>query len=280
MNIKERLKDGKKVPERVKEQKSTNKNENITELFGDEKYVQNLIKNYCKNRKNIIYVMENNMDSALIGQYIKFFINKTIKVKIANHLIDNKEESKINVVTSPTIIEIVRILEEIITTEKSYIFGLSLRETNNILDKLRALILINYPNLNETDINILFSSSNLVVVYFGRNEDGLYVITGIEELTTDNASIIPERVFDRETSYILTDERSNTKEETNINQSNNESLPNNDNSLEGNEIIVEVKSNEESYQNLPLITVNNTKPKKINKYKLLKDKIKRKKEAE
>ncbi len=241
MNIKDRLKTSKRTTSPEKKENTGIKYKNAEKYFTDGKYVKNLLKAYIKNAKNIIFIINNSFDAELISLYFKSFIKDSDK---------NPQESKIEIVSEPSIIETVKIFENIISLDKSYIFGLKINKPDNILDKLTALIAVNFPNLQKMNIDTLISSSESVFVYFDKDKEGMYFISKIEEMVNTENGIEFEKIFDFDSSYLLS-----ADDNTEINE----------------------KEQDDNKQ-APVIIVNNTKPKKVNKYKLLREKFKRRKD--
>ena len=276
MNIKDRLKSTKNSEENIVLKKENPKKTSIADIFADGKYVQTLVRNYIKDYKNIIFLNNSSFDSSFICEYFKSFTIKGEKVKITNSV--SLKEVQINIIPEPTVKDIVKIFENIILSDKSYIFGLKIKTYDNILSKLRALISVNYPNMSQDSIDVLINSSECVIVYFSKNDDGLYIISKIEEMHNIEGEIVLEKIFDTDSAFVLSSDESVSQEDNSA--ENIETVQNSETPLSQEENIIgeKVEIENELKEEKQVITVDNKRTIKVNKYKLLRDKIKRKKE--
>lgn len=276
MNIKDRLKSTKNSEENIVLNKENLKKTNIADIFADGKYVQTLVRNYIKDYKNIIFLNNSSFDSSFICEYFKSFTIKGEKVKITNSV--SLKEAQINIIPEPNVKDIVKIFENTILSDKSYIFGLKIKSYDNILSKLRALISVNYPNMSQNSIDVLINSSECVIVYFSKNDDGLYIISKIEEMHNIEGEIILEKIFDTDSAFVLSSDESVSQEDNSA--ENIETVQNSETPLSQEENIIgeKVEIENELKEEKQVITVDNKRTIKVNKYKLLRDKIKRKKE--
>ena len=209
------------------------------------------------------------------------FIHLTAKDKQLN-LIDNIEESsntKINLINITDINELVKVFQSIIMGVKPYILNLKINSDENIIEKLQTLIAINYQNLTEKHIETLIGESDSVFVSVNTENNA---ISSIKELYFDKELYLEEvysysRQKNRNTkkqenaavsienknpskikNILIDDELMSYKPEEHVNNVEKEE----DNSVE----IEETASAE-----------NTISSSKINKYKLLKEKVKARK---
>ncbi len=352
MNLKDRLENNKKtniIPSSKEEYNINGINTSI--VFDDNETVKNIILNLLEEDKNIIYLFEQETYNMPIAYYMRAITNCFNSDIIKN--IEKIDEfcPQICIVPSPAIDEIIKISEYIMRGYKSFIFGLKLKNYNNVIEKLKALIAINNSNLTEKNINTLISASDLVFIPISKNEEGFYYAEEInmlaskdndfylknlykykneepeeaadvkspsieeekkEEVDITTPDFISEEVQNTKITNILSDE--NAKEDENKEKNNDAPVTdktvevdeekeaenktdNEKNSIEETDkkekdIIIE-KKEEEIITNSPTnVTISPTEaeeekndedksenhepPQKVNKYKLLKEKIKNK----
>lgn len=268
MNLKDRLISIKATDDI--EIKTTVDDANIADIFVDNEYVRGLVSDFSKKEKNIIFVSDRTIDKFLLAQYMQYLINDS-KATIVNDIEENLIyiNSRINIVPNPSISQIVKIFQYIIYGYKPFVFGLDLNSYDNVIEKVRALIAINFSNLNQENINTLISSSEAIFVSVSKNEDGLYFISKIDEITNFNGIPKLSNVFKHiddasESDVILQEQVEEAFGDIAIEEDVQNEL------LEKIEEKVEVKPKVVLEEKAMSIDKNT----KVNKYKLLKEKIK------
>lgn len=254
----------------------------VEEIFADSKEIRTVISETINAGKNMVFISEPSIDKMLIAKYFKFLMAyKSEDVVISNNLTDEilSSESRVNILPLPSMQDVVKILEYIMYGYKSFVFGMNFVGSENTINKLTTSIAINNKNMSQESIETLLSSSNLVFVYFDKNIDGLFYISKIDKLVSENLSNEIVTIID------LHVEKANQKKRKISKKSSVEK-----------EIVEEPKkSNVEeplTNDNVDVQTVNDSKTveetenieenseervKKINKYKKLKEKFKNKK---
>lgn len=303
MNLKERLVNTKK------NSASLNKNVllfdgncDVNNFFIDKNEVKNILSQQLASYKNIIFVCDKSIDNSLIANYFYSLSNvfgSTIVDSVENDI--ENFNNRISIIPNPNINEIVKIFEYILYGYKSFVFGLNFSSNIDILNKLKTVIAINYPNLNNINIETLLGFSNSLFVYFEINDDGLYYISEINKLNYVNEKLTLNSIFlkDDSTTEVRTENdiqdivvEDVIAQDVDIN-SGDENLasrisleqPVEDRLIEDKTEIAVVESNiEDDFHNdenvESNIIIENIEPdnleKKVNKYKLLKEKIKNK----
>ena len=182
------------------------------EIFSDSKEAGEIIRDLALNNRNIVFVHNRSFDSNLFINYIQILLRD----KQLNFL-DNFEESKlsdrnVNLIKSPNINSIVKIFEYIIYGYKPFIFNVCFESTENIIEKLSAVISVNFANLSEKNINTLISSSNCIFVVIEQN-DNSFVISNILEIS-DKSSVKLTTIF---TQNGMVESQHNSEKEEDIN---------------------------------------------------------------
>ena len=208
----------------------------------------------------------------------------------------------------PSIYEIVKILEYIIYGYKSFIFAMDMNSFEDVLEKIKTVIAVNFKNLTEKNIDTLISNSNTIFVYFSKNEDGLFTITNIGEIINENNTVNivpvyikesePEQKLDNKISTVIEpkpEEETAAYEKKDAIITEPILLPVEETTEELNhnedEIIKDFMTNEDVQTIIidsnPNKAENNIdkpedtiEPQKINKYKLLKEKVKNRRSSQ
>lgn len=273
MNLKERIEIINQLKQSTSEPSFEIKKEaDVADIFVKNTTIQQLLKNSVNRDRNIILLSSGDCDKTIIANYIRSFIDDTVSVDVLSNVSDNLPFATAQklIVPEPTIKEITKIFELILCDYRTFVFCMNLKTFDNVLESFRALLSLNSPNLNASNIEHLIGVSSAVLVYVNRNEDGLYEITDIGKIVYKNNTAFLDLLY------------SNTRvesDETII------PVP----IIETNKTIVEVEQVEipvEVEQEQPLIEEkemssleesNVEVSTKTNKYKLLKEKIRNKK---
>lgn len=250
MNIKDRINSKKKINPYVK----LKNDDYISEIFIHSEQSENIIKSSFNNNRNFLITFASDCDESIIRTYIK---NVTNSNKLRLNLIG--------------IEGLLRQYEQIITgslTEN--ISLLHLGSFDNILEKIRILISLNYPNLSNNQICEVIKTVNPVLIYFSKDEDGLFFVQNIVEFEFKDTDFIIKNLYpETKTSEIATEKTNDlVQDSVEIQPS-----PIIDNEIKDEEILASdvVSQGEIELQN------SNISEKKVNKYKLLREKIKNKK---
>lgn len=301
MNLKERLVNTKKNNNLLnKNGLLFDGNCDVNNFFIDKNEVKNILSKQLAAYKNIIYVCDKSIENSLIANYFYSLSNvfgSTIVDSIENDI--ENFHNRISIIPNPNINEIVKIFEYILYGYKSFVFGLNFSSNIDILNKLKTVIAINYPNLNEINIETLLGFSNSLFVYFEINDDGLYYISEINELNYENEKLNLKPIFFKDSSTTadnieedivedvipqevdIDSEDENSTTEISIEQPVEAQLI--EDKTETEIAVVESKVEDDFHNNENVesnIIIENIETdnleKKVNKYKLLKEKIKSK----
>ncbi len=264
----------------------------ITNIFLNNPKAEKIVKSALRDNKNIILICPDNYDKSVLSSYIRGFINNKESQEVIRNIADNYNylsASKI-IVPEPTIKDIVKIEELILTGINSFIFAMNIKSFDNVLKSIIAITSLSFPYLSEESVKHLLYSTEAVIIFFTGNEDGLYYIHDIGQINYSS---------DSESFDILYKFNKNDLSEQKINQPKKEKTENlqpetkkqtkqkkkDETKNESENIIKEekeitTKENKEiniekkqtiKQDTLPVLTTN-----KINKYKLLKLKYKKK----
>lgn len=280
MNLKDRLENIKTTNiVTIKDDYFTDDLFNLDEIFADSKEFRQIIIETINAGKNIVFVSQPSIDNSLIAKYFKFLMAyKQEDVYLSNNVTDEflLSDSKVNIIASPSIKDVVRILEYIMYGYKSFVFGMNFVGSDNIINKLKTSILINNPNITENSVETLLCSSNLVVVYFDKNSDGLFYISKIDKIVSDSFVSDVITILDlhvekaqpkkKKTSKKVAENKTIKVEEAPVVE-----LPENNMNEDVVSENIESKKIEDNENSL------DDRTKKINKYKKLKEKFKNKK---
>lgn len=267
-------------------------NFNTNDIFLDTKIVKSYINDFIQNNKNIILVCNKSFDKLIISNYIKSLLPPKKGINVIEELNSHIKDlnGKVNIFPTPDIAVIVKILEQIIYGCQSFIFSINLGNYDNVINKLKAIIALNYKNLDSNDIITLLGASNAVIVYILKNEDGLFYLSKIDEIKQNGMEIELRSILNENTNK-NNDMESNSEnsvmnslEETLIIEKNKikPSEKENSISIEQNNISDETKQvvkKEQEIINEEISEENQTKieEKKLNKYELLREKVRQKK---
>lgn len=190
MNLKDRLENIRKTNViSIKEDNEKDFLFDIEDVFADSKELRTIITETIASGKNIVFVSEPSIDKSLVSRYFSFLLlNRLEDVIVSENLTDEIlfSDSRINILPKPSIKEIVKILEYIMYGYKSFVFGMNFATLDNVLNKIKTAISINCKGIASEAIETLLSSSNLVIVYLNKNVDGLFYVSKIDKLVSEN----------------------------------------------------------------------------------------------
>ncbi len=184
--------------------------------FVKDKIAEKIIKESLTSFDNIIIASSVDCDSSVLCNYIK-------------SLVKNNNENKI--IYNPDIRELVKIVENIIYGQKGYIFHSKINDYVNFVEKLKLLLLINYPNMTEITADKIMEYLGALVIFVSQEDEGNLYISNIGKMKKEKSGIVLNNIYE-------------SKKVQNKTQ--------------------EIEYQEEVISN-----------KKVNKYKLLKEKIKK-----
>ena len=174
--------------------------------------------------------------NILIASSIKS--DKSLINEYISKIIEN--ESKNCVLNTADIHNFVSLIINYISGGDTFIANVNLKSYDDFLEKIKTLILFTYSNANEQSIEVLLGSSCPLVIYIAKNEDGLFYIEYIGKIKYFEKKLILEEIYSclhKEKVDLINEDNNNLNSENDISDENN---------------------------------VNN---KKINKYKLLREKV-------
>ncbi len=255
----------------------------ISDIFIQNDKVSNIINSVLAENKNIIIASSIDCDNSINTQYIRTFIKNTEKVEVLYDI--NKDINFINanriIVPDVNILEFVKILEFILYGYKSFVFTINIKSYDNILENIKTLISLYYKNLSESAIENLLGSSDSIIVYIDKNDDGLFFVSHIGSIEYKNKSLnIIDLYSISNSSEDIKSQCINLKDTKAIAKIDNiDYEANENNNYVDKETLTKTELNEFVKNDIELDNEksdnNNVK---VNKYKLLKEKIKLKKQ--
>ena len=268
MNLKDRLVIAKQNNNAVE---NTEEVLDISDIFVNANETSEILRSIFSDNKNVIFMSDRGIDNE---NFIKF-LQALIKEKQV-HILEKCEEnllstSKINVIKNQSLKDCVKLYEASIAGYSSIVAILKLNNNNNIIDKIKSVIALNYPNLTEKNINLLIKEAQYTYVW-AEKYNGKLIISCIFEANDGNDVLVKYSYFNN--SILNTVTEKNEKKETKLID---EELLN----YSPKEIVVQETEQEENIQpdeELPqqiteTSTENEKTPKKVNKYKLLREKV-------
>ena len=270
-------------------------------IFDDAADTAVLLEKLAKERRNIIFVCQKSFEKIITADKIKAGLKNENACIItgADYNLENLN-GRINILPNPDIHTIVKAFEQIIYGCGSFILGLNLGSFDNIINKLKVLISLNYKNLSSEDIITLIGAANPVIAYISKNEKGLLYISGIEEIKLNEtgslelSEIIKSEAgreslnrseISREQPVQIQEEiieDSSSKDEEEIIEEapsaplENEPLKNTDLDKEADSFREEINA-EAMPEEKTAEEEETEKPKKANKYEMLKEKVRQRK---
>ncbi len=284
MNLKERI-------EIINQLKSTGSSKNIeikrevdaVDIFVKNNAVRQLIMNSISRDKNIILLCPSYCDKTILANYIRSYIDSSVPVDIIGNISENiafVNAQKV-IVPEPSLSEVLKIFELILCDYRTFIFCLNIKTFDNILESFRTLLALSNPNLSANNIEHMLGVSASVLVYVDRNEDGLYEVTNVGKIVYKNNKAFLDVLYSQVTD--------SEQEETPVYVEPMRQIETEDVSIS-----LEDEKNEKVIEVLPEQNIENDKVEdiepvqeeisveqpKINKYKLLKEKFKNKKQLQ
>ena len=288
MNLKDRLKTTVKL-KKIKAEKNLIAN-SIDESVHSagilkNQNVEDVLSQILTCDSNVILASSVDCENSEVAQYVKSLLPSSFSVETIYDVASNikfVKSSKI-VFPNPNIKEFVKILELIQYGYKNFIFAISICQFENIIEILKALVLLNFGNLSEKNFNTLMSTASPYIVYFKKNADDMLYVSNIAQVVLDKNSLT---VFD---VYSFSNSVSVVKEK-NVEIKANEVLHEVDDVLIEDKIgeieqIVPIEDEVIEPQNAEIIideqvvlgVDSDSETVSKNKYKMLKEKLKRKK---
>ncbi len=197
MKIKERLQNDNTKNEIIEKQvKKCKLKISFSDIFTDSQETKNYFVEQAQNNRNIITVSNKSFDKIIISEYLSSLLKNT-KTVITDDIENNidKLNGIINIIPNPSIKTIVKIFEQILYGNSSFIFGFNLGTYDNIINKLKAVIALNCVNLSQENITTLIGASNPLVVYFSKNNNGLLYISQIDEIQYVENELVINNIF-------------------------------------------------------------------------------------
>lgn len=168
----------------------------ISDIFVNSEDITDNIIELAKNKRNMILICNKSFDKMIIADYIKSKLKNTNAEIIDTSDINTEDiNGAINIVPNPSIQTVMKIFEQMVYGVSSFIFCLNFGSYDNILNKLKAVIALNYKNLSTDNINALIGASNAVLVYVSKNENGMFYISKAEEIKTFDDNIETETIY-------------------------------------------------------------------------------------
>lgn len=272
MNIKERL-----LSLKERSTISIKEDYSVSQFFQKNEEFENLFVKAFNNNKNFILLCDKDCDKELICNYFKKFVNNRESIEVIQNSTDDLQFSLATkiIAIEPKIKDIINLLKLTINDFKTFIFAMNLKKYETVINSLSTLIAIELPNLKDENINHLIGSSEAIVVYISMNEDGFYYIKNIGEIHYSNNYVSLDNI------YSINIE---TKKEITIEQQEEETIKIEE--VQVQEEIQAIEEPEEKEINPLDENIENGKLKieldfsqnKKNKYKLLKEKVKKNKQ--
>ena len=265
MNIKDRLTKIKNFSNSISSQNTITSNN----FHFDNDIVNNIIEEHINNFGNIIFVTDISINNNNVAKYFATLIkeDKSISVIDTTKEILNIQNNTINIIQEVSKNNILNIFEQMLFGIKSFILGIHIDSYENIIEKIKTILAIN-SNLTESNINILLNAANALIINIQIDNNGIFYVKNIDKIQSEDSKILLKNLY---TFFYKTEiEAEIKKEETNKINKNDEisQIPST------NKIEKEIKINKQNSEEPP----TEEKTKKINKYKLLKEKIKQKKQ--
>lgn len=248
MNIKERL-------HTLKEKSGGSiklKNDNfVNEIFSFDEMSDNVISETVNSHENIFFISSIDCDNSIIAAFLKNHINVQSSVCVVYSIYQKTDLSKYSniIIQESDIKGLVKVLELILSGCGGFITGINIKSYDNVLEDIQTLISINYPNLSLKQIKSLLGYACPVLIYFDKDEDGLFFVKSIDKVISSANELTLENKFFLKPAGKLSEDKDKT-DFVKISDDN---------------ISIDAENFEQSKS-----------LKKTNKYKLLKEKVKNK----
>lgn len=252
----------------IKSNLSTSVNSNKISLKEDSDSIDLFVKNdetfkivseLFKRNSNIILLSQSNIDRMVLLNYFRFFVKSDTSVELVNNLSEEiyYSTAKKIIVPEPTVADFVKILELILCDFRTFIFSMNVKSFKNIVETFRVLISLNCPNLTTQNIEHLIGMSSCALIMFEVNEEGLLYISNISELLYKENKAVLKEIYSEKPVENVEEPFDFVQDEIVEENQNNEN------------VVDEVAVDE---------VVPSADIQKVNKYKLLKEKVKRRKQ--
>lgn len=188
MNFKERISKINKVKTQAPQQTKTKSEIDVSDIFVKNTTVEHILKNAVLKSKNIVLMCQSNCDKTLISNYMRKFMGASASVEVLSDFSTGLPSASAStlIVPEPSIRDIVKIFELILCDYKSFIFTVNLKSFCNVLESLRTIVSLNKPQLASSSIEHLIGMSESLLVYVLRNEDGLFAVSDIGKIVYKN----------------------------------------------------------------------------------------------
>ena len=228
MNLKDRL-DSIKNTNLISIKEDIDNSVDLKKFFVSFDEIKGVLNSIISEKNNVVFISDSSVDKILMTGLVKS-IFENVDIEILNSINDYIGDcfSKIKFLMNTSTYDVVKIFEYIINGDNSFIFNLSICYDENFIDKLKAVIAINFKNLTEENINTLIGCSNLYVVPIGRNDDGLFVVSEFVKLNYFDKKLSLSVINDIRSelysdSFSLADNFSNDILEVDVNKENQNS---------------------------------------------------------
>lgn len=296
MNFKERISKINKVKPQSARPVEMKAEIDVADIFVKNTTVEHILKNAILKSKNIVLLCQSNCDKTLISNYMRKFIGASVSVEVLNDFSTGLPHASASTLIVPeaSIRDIVKIFELVLCDYKSFIFAMNLKSFCNVLESLRTIVSLNKPQLTSSNVEHLIGMSESLLVYVSRNEDGLFTVSDIGKIVYKNnkmfldvlygSSVEPLKVQEPAPVTVVAPAQVSAPVPNSEPEQVSESEPMPADKKEKKEDLVveqsievlEQTSDENSDEIIIKEEAFESKP-KVNKYKLLKDKIKSKK---
>ncbi len=300
MNLKDRLDNIKNTNQiSIKEEKRTDIYFDINNIFVNYDKINGILCSIINQKKNIIFISDNSVDKNIVVSLMQS-VSGSSDIEILNSIDENIYNSftKIKFISDSSIIQIVKIFEYIIYGYSSFISLFNLANDENIINKLKTVIAVNFRNLTEENINTLIGCSDSFFVSIEKDEDGLFLVSKVQKINYIENIISLDVIYDYknadknvEQKFVEEAKPENSEEDNSYIETEKDILKNDiqyqetdfieseddDSVIQNEQITIDI--NEEKNEENLIDTTDNVEEKpiiKVNKYRLLKEKIKNK----
>ncbi len=300
MNLKDRLDNIKNTNQiSIKEEIVTDTYFDINNIFVNYDKISGILFSIINQKKNIIFISDNSVDKNIIVSLMQSVLG-SYDIEILNSIDENIYNlcTKIKFISDSSIIQIVKIFEYIIYGYSSFISLFNLANDENIINKLKTVIAVNFRNLTEENINTLIGCSDSFFVSIEKDEDGLFLVSKVQKINYIENIISLDVIYDYKNAdknveqKFVEEAKPENSEEDNSYIETEKNILNNDIQYQETDFIesedadsviqkeqIAIDINEEKNEENLIDSTDNVEEKpiiKVNKYRLLKEKIKNK----
>ena len=300
MNLKDRLDNIKNTNQiSIKEEIVTDTYFDINNIFVNYDKINGILFSIINQKKNIIFISDNSVDKNIIVSLMQSVLG-SYDIEILNSIDENIYNlcTKIKFISDSSIIQIVKIFEYIIYGYSSFISLFNLANDENIINKLKTVIAVNFRNLTEENINTLIGCSDSFFVSIEKDEDGLFLVSKVQKINYIENIISLDVIYDYKNAdknveqKFVEEAKPENSEEDNSYIETEKNILNNDIQYQETDFIesedadsviqkeqIAIDINEEKNKENLIDSTDNVEEKpiiKVNKYRLLKEKIKNK----